>query len=169
MNIPLNIDWQQILLHVLNFVLYKPVKNFMAKREAHYAEMAQKAQSELDSAEKIKADYQEQLKSVEGEISAKRTEAQKELDRSVQQQLSDAHAQADKIVADAQKDVFLGRKVMVNGALGQPRALHDVLHGGLFKAFLQKQARGFCQYALHSRLGMAVAGHVPHLLQTNGL
>ena len=84
MNIPLNIDWQQILLHVLNFVilfgglyflLYKPVKNFMAKREAHYAEMAQKAQSELDSAEKIKADYQEQLKSVEGEISAKRTEA----------------------------------------------------------------------------------------------
>ena len=90
MNIPLNIDWQQILLHVLNFVilfgglyflLYKPVKNFMAKREAHYAEMAQKAQSELDSAEKIKADYQEQLKSVEGEISAKRTEAQKELDR----------------------------------------------------------------------------------------
>ena len=63
MNIPLNIDWQQILLHVLNFVilfgglyflLYKPVKNFMAKREAHYAEMAQKAQSELDSAEKIK-------------------------------------------------------------------------------------------------------------------
>ena len=113
MNIPLNIDWQQILLHVLNFVilfgglyflLYKPVKNFMAKREAHYAEMAQKAQSELDSAEKIKADYQEQLKSVEGEISAKRTEAQKELDRSVQQQLSDAHAQADKIVADAQKD-----------------------------------------------------------------
>ena len=44
MNIPLNIDWQQILLHVLNFVilfgglyflLYKPVKNFMAKREAH--------------------------------------------------------------------------------------------------------------------------------------
>lgn len=86
MNIPLNIDWQQILLHVLNFVilfgglyflLYKPVKNFMAKREAHYAEMAQKAQSELDSAEKIKADYQEQLKSVEGEISAKRTEARK--------------------------------------------------------------------------------------------
>ena len=71
-NIPLNIDWQQILLHVLNFVilfgglyflLYKPVKNFMAKREAHYAEMAQKAQSELDSAEKIQADYQEQLKS----------------------------------------------------------------------------------------------------------
>ena len=38
MNIPLNIDWQQILLHLLNFVilagglyllLYQPVKAFM--------------------------------------------------------------------------------------------------------------------------------------------
>ena len=40
MNIPLNIDWQQILLHLLNFVilagglyllLYQPVKAFMEK------------------------------------------------------------------------------------------------------------------------------------------
>ena len=39
---PLNIDWQQILLHLLNFailagglyfLLYAPVKSFMAKRE----------------------------------------------------------------------------------------------------------------------------------------
>ena len=42
MNIPLNIDWQQILLHLLNFVilagglyllLYKPVKTVMEKRQ----------------------------------------------------------------------------------------------------------------------------------------
>ena len=41
MNVPLNIDWQQILLHLMNFailagglylLLYKPVKQFMAKR-----------------------------------------------------------------------------------------------------------------------------------------
>ena len=41
MNVPLNIDWQQILLHLLNFVilfailyflLYDPVKKFMDKR-----------------------------------------------------------------------------------------------------------------------------------------
>ncbi len=48
MNIPLNIDWQQILLHLFNFViliaglyilLYKPVKNFMAQREQHYKDV----------------------------------------------------------------------------------------------------------------------------------
>ena len=44
---PLNIDWQQILLHLLNFlilfaglyfILYKPVKKFMKKRADGYAE-----------------------------------------------------------------------------------------------------------------------------------
>ena len=43
---PLNIDWQQILLHALNFVilvgglyflLFNPVKKFMAKREEYSA------------------------------------------------------------------------------------------------------------------------------------
>ena len=47
-NIPLNIDWQQILLHLFNFsilvgglylLLFKPVKNFMDKRARHYADM----------------------------------------------------------------------------------------------------------------------------------
>jgi F-type H+-transporting ATPase subunit b len=45
---PLNIDFQQIFLHLLNFtllfailyyLLYSPVKNFMAKRDEYYANM----------------------------------------------------------------------------------------------------------------------------------
>lgn len=43
MGVPLNIDWQQILLHLFNFLilagglyllLYKPVKAFMEKRRS---------------------------------------------------------------------------------------------------------------------------------------
>ncbi len=42
---PLNIDWQQILLHMFNFVilfavlyflLYQPIKSFMEKRIKYY-------------------------------------------------------------------------------------------------------------------------------------
>ena len=45
MSVPLNLDWQQILLHLFNFVilagglyflLYKPVKKFMDNRTAYY-------------------------------------------------------------------------------------------------------------------------------------
>ena len=44
MGVPLNIDWQQILLHLFNFLilfgglyllLYRPVKAFMDKRTAY--------------------------------------------------------------------------------------------------------------------------------------
>ena len=46
MGVPLNIDWQQILLHMFNliiltgglyFLLYQPVTAFMKKRQEYYA------------------------------------------------------------------------------------------------------------------------------------
>ena len=54
--VPLNIDWQQILLHLFNFtilfgalyiLLYKPVRDFMAKRTAYYADMDARAEDAL--------------------------------------------------------------------------------------------------------------------------
>ena len=56
----LNVDWQQILLHLFNFtilfgalyiLLYKPVKDFMAKREEYYSDMDSKATQALAEAE----------------------------------------------------------------------------------------------------------------------
>ena len=53
---PLNIDWQQILLHLLNFVilftglwflLYKPVRAFMQKRREHYEKMDAEAAKQV--------------------------------------------------------------------------------------------------------------------------
>ena len=70
MNIPLNIDWQQILLHLLNFailagglylLLFKPVKAFMAKRESYYQNMDNEAKQKLQEAETLKVNYAQQL------------------------------------------------------------------------------------------------------------
>ena len=67
---PLNIDWQQILLNWMNFVilagglyflLYKPVKQFMAKREEYYQELDQQVQEKLSQAEELKTQYQVKL------------------------------------------------------------------------------------------------------------
>ena len=63
-NIPLNIDWQQILLHLFNFsilvgglylLLFKPVKSFMEKREKHYADMEAAAVAREKDTEALKA------------------------------------------------------------------------------------------------------------------
>ena len=77
MNIPLNIDWQQILLHLMNFVilagglyflLYKPVKAFMDKRAAYYQEQADQAAQTTQAAQQLKADYEAKLSAADDEI-----------------------------------------------------------------------------------------------------
>lgn len=110
MNIPLNIDWQQILLHLLNFVilagglyllLYKPVKAFMEKRQAYYRQIDTQAAQKLKNAEQAETEYQEKLRALDETAAKKRADAQREADRAIQQQLSEAHAQAEQILADA--------------------------------------------------------------------
>lgn len=110
MNIPLNIDWQQILLHLLNFVilagglyllLYKPVKAFMEKRQAYYRDIDAQAAKKLKDAEQMEASCQAKLNAVDAAVAKKRAAAQREADQMVQQQLSDARTQADQIIADA--------------------------------------------------------------------
>ena len=62
MNLPLNIDFQQILLHLFNFailgfglyiLLYKPVKDFLEKRQEHYEAMDAEARAALEKAKEL--------------------------------------------------------------------------------------------------------------------
>ena len=111
MNIPLNIDWQQILLHLMNFVilagglyflLYKPVKAFMDKRAAYYQERADQAAQTTQAAQQLKADYEARLSAADDEIREEKKQAQKDAAAAAQQQLDAARAEAEKIVSDAQ-------------------------------------------------------------------
>ena len=95
-NIPLNIDWQQILLHFFNFsilvgglylLLFKPVKSFMEKREKSSADLEaamRQREAEFDAA-----------------LEEKRAAAAKEAESFAQQQRDAARVQADKILSDA--------------------------------------------------------------------
>ena len=110
MNIPLNIDFQQILLHLLNFailagglylLLYKPVKQFMDKREAYYRQEHDAAAQDRAQAEDLKKGYEAQLQNLETELQQKRSDAQAEIEQYRQEQRKEAQAQADRLVADA--------------------------------------------------------------------
>ena len=112
MNIPLNINWQQILLHLFNFailggglyfLLYKPVQDFMNKRTEHYQSMEDAARQSVQEAEEMKAKYAEELHKADEEIFKKKAEAQKAIENSTQQSLAEAQKQADAIVEEARK------------------------------------------------------------------
>jgi len=111
--VPLNIDWQQILLHWMNlailtgglyFLLYKPVKQFMAKREEHYRRLDEQSAQKLEEAEKVRAEYQARLAGADEEIRQARAKAQQSAQQSAEEQLAQAREQAKQIVARARAE-----------------------------------------------------------------
>lgn len=114
MNIPLNIDWQQILLHLFNFailagglylLLYRPVKRFMDQRQAYYQSIHQEAEEVKSQAAQMKAEYQAKLSEVDAAIAQRRAEAEQELDQLRTQQIADAKQEAAEILTKAQESV----------------------------------------------------------------
>lgn len=125
MTLPLNIDFQQVLLHLLNFVilagglyllLYKPVKKFMEARTAKYAEEAAKAEEAVAAAEKLKADYEARLADSEKEIARKQAEASRQAAEQAQQRIQEAQKQAEQILSESRKTAETEKKAIVDGA-----------------------------------------------------
>ena len=125
MGIPLNIDWQQILLHLLNFailacglyfLLYKPVKSFMAKREEHYKQIDKAAEEKLASAESLESERRAQLDKLDDELREKREQEAKRLDAQRASQLDEAKAEAERIVSEAQTTARAERDRIVASA-----------------------------------------------------
>lgn len=125
MNLPLNIDWQQILLHLFNFsilfailyfFLYSPVKKFMDERTEHYEELEEEAKANFEEAEKAKAEYLEKLAAADDEIFLKKEKARKELEESKTAKIKQAEAEAEKIVADARLTLEKERAKMIDEA-----------------------------------------------------
>lgn len=109
---PLNINIQQILLHMLNFVIlavglyllfYGPVVKFMEQRRAHFANMEKEAQEKQKKLDELEKEYSEKLENVNDEIKKLHTEAMEKLDEEKKLSLDHAKAEADEIIAAAQR------------------------------------------------------------------
>ena len=125
MSLPLNIDWQQILLHLFNFtilsfglyfLLYKPVKQFMDNRIEYYKSMDEEAKNNLQQSEATKQEYLDKLKSVDAEIEQKRQDAEKTVNDTTAKMMLSAKQEADKIVSDAQIKAEREREKLLEGA-----------------------------------------------------
>ena len=100
---PLNIDWQQILLHLLNFtilafglyfLLYRPVRAYMKKREDAYAEREEKTKKALDEAERKESEYKEKFASAEEEVNGEKS-----------RMLAEAQEEHDRLIESANEDI----------------------------------------------------------------
>lgn len=124
-NLPLNINPAEVLMHLLNFLilfaimyflLYKPVKSFMAKREREYAEMEQRTGANLSESEELKAKYEKKLGELDGELSDIREKAKKETERLNSLRISEANEEAARIVETAKEEAKLERERIIREA-----------------------------------------------------
>lgn len=128
--VPLNIDWQQILLHLFNFailagglyfILYKPVKKFMEQRDADYenreaavAEKENKAAETLAEIEARKADLAKELEAereaaldkVKAETALRISEAEEKKAQIIADAKTAAEADKNKMIAEAREEII---------------------------------------------------------------
>lgn len=125
MSIPLNIDWQQILLHLFNFIilsvglyllLYKPIREFMNKRIAHYQEMSDYAQRELEKATMKEQNWNTKLSEIDLEIKKKEDEAQRKSSQEASDLMAQTQVQCDKLLAQARENAEREREKILNEA-----------------------------------------------------
>ncbi len=113
MNMPLNIDFLQILLHMLNFVilagglsflLYKPVNQFLEQRKAYFAQLEKKNKEALANNEKIRAEYEEKLREADVEIAEHKKNAEKEWAETSARYIEESKVKAAAIILAAEKE-----------------------------------------------------------------
>ncbi|MBQ6825871.1 MAG: ATP synthase F0 subunit B [Clostridia bacterium] len=113
MDIPLNIDILQILLHMLNFVilagglsflLYKPVNRFLEQRREHFAQIEKENKEATEENERLRAEYEQKLKSAEEEILEQKKAAEKELANASAKYIGEAKERAASIILAAERE-----------------------------------------------------------------
>lgn len=109
---PLNINIQQILLHMFNFVLlfgisyfllYTPIKKFMDERKKYYEDMDKEANEKIKDAEVAKNEYENRLSLLDDDIAQKKSEALAEAQEKRDQIINKARAEAEEIIKSAKK------------------------------------------------------------------
>ncbi len=123
MSLPLNIDFQQILLHLINFtilfvimylLLYKPVKKFMTERSQHYQEMDDQANDNLKKSEEARAEYEEKLTGVEDELNLRREQAYRQADEMGDKIIAKAKDEAAAIIEKAKAEAQSEKEKIIN-------------------------------------------------------
>lgn len=146
---PLNIDWQQILLHWMNlailtgglyFLLYKPVKKFMDEREAHYSAVEQQAEGKMREAQELFDQYRQKLDGAEGEAREIRAKAQQSAQEAAEAQRAEAEAEAKQILAHAMAEAENSRE---RARLEAQQELRELAAAAAHKLVFEQEADPF--------------------------
>lgn len=121
----LGIDWQQILLHVFNFIilatgltfiLYKPVRKFMREREEKYKAAAEEHAKKKAEIKQMEKERKEKLAGLDAELEEHRKEVLAQTETRSRQLIAEAESEARGILAEGRKRSEEERAAYIAGA-----------------------------------------------------
>lgn len=110
---PLNIDFLQILLHMLNFVilaggltflLFNPVNNFLEQRREYFALQEKRNQEKTEENEQLRKAYEQKLRDADAQIAEKKKISENEWSEISSRYISEAKEKAAIILTNAEKE-----------------------------------------------------------------
>lgn len=125
MSLPLNINFQQILLHMFNLcllfgglylLLYKPVKRFMDDRAAKYKSVDDAAKEKLLKAQEAETLADHRLKDCEIKIEQDMAKSRADAEAEAESIIKDANNTKKQILAAAEDAALREKNRMINDA-----------------------------------------------------
>ena len=122
---PLNIDFVQVLLHLLNFVIlagglailvYKPVMKFLDARRAKFEALAEQNQAAKEESDRLQQAYASRLADAEAEIAEQRQKAERESAEAAKAYLDAAKEKAASILSAAETEAEARRAQILDSA-----------------------------------------------------
>lgn len=122
---PLNIDFTQVLLHMLNFVilagalgflLFKPITKFMVDRQKHFEDLAKENEETAKTNADMKAEYEQKLEEAKAEIADMHRNAEKEAAETAKEYIDSAHQKANAIIAAAETEAEKRKESILDSA-----------------------------------------------------
>lgn len=122
---PLNIDFTQVLLHMLNFVilagalgflLFKPITKFMVDRQKHFEDLAKENEETAKTNADMKAEYEQKLEEAKVEIADMHRNAEKEAAETAKEYIDSAHQKANAIIAAAETEAEKRKESILDSA-----------------------------------------------------
>lgn len=122
---PLNIDFLQVLLHMLNFVilaggltllLFKPVNRFLEERREYYEKLERENTEQASENKRLKAEYEQKLETAKDDIARLRQCAEEESAEAARACIDAAKKQAQEIIATAEQEAETRKEHILDSA-----------------------------------------------------
>lgn len=122
---PLNIDFVQVLLHLLNFVilaggltflLFKPVSKFMEERRKRFDDQERKNREDAEHNEALKQEYEAKLEQADQEIAEMKTAAEQEAAQAAKNYLESAKQRGDELIRNAEEEAEARKSQILESA-----------------------------------------------------